>query len=113
MAAAVPPLAVDLSVEDLKLPNGTGQPSSCQTSGAKFEVKEASVENLRPMRVVVIGAGFSGIYLNIRFKEWLRNVNFITYERNKDIGGTWFENRYPSAACDIPCKFLDTLHPGS
>jgi cation diffusion facilitator CzcD-associated flavoprotein CzcO len=70
------------------------------------------VENFRPLRVIVIGAGFSGIYLSIRFPELLRNVEFVVYEKNPGVGGTWWENRYPGCACDIPGKCCDP-DPGS
>ena len=60
------------------------------------------VENFRPMKVIVIGAGFSGIYSGIRIPERLRNVDFTIYEKNAGVGGTWFENRYPGCACDVP-----------
>lgn len=69
-------------------------------------IKEESVDNFRRMRVVVIGAGYSGLYMNIRIPEWLRNVDLVTYEQNEGVGGTWWTNRYPGCACDIPCKSL-------
>lgn len=67
-----------------------------------FTLKDATVENFRRLRVVVIGAGFSGIYAGIRCSEWLRNVDLTIYDKNDGIGGTWWENRYPGCACDIP-----------
>ncbi|KAG2413129.1 hypothetical protein HFD88_010688 [Aspergillus terreus] len=67
-----------------------------------FTLKDATVENFRRVRVVVIGAGFSGIYAGIRCSEWLRNVDLTIYDKNDGIGGTWWENRYPGCACDIP-----------
>lgn len=30
------------------------------------------------------------------------SVEHVIYEKNPDIGGTWFENRYPGCACDVP-----------
>lgn len=69
-----------------------------------FALKEAPVENQRPMRVVVIGAGFSGIYTTIRLSQRLRNVSIQVYEQNEEIGGVWWMNRYPGIACDIPCE---------
>jgi cation diffusion facilitator CzcD-associated flavoprotein CzcO/acetyl esterase/lipase len=49
--------------------------------------------------VVVVGAGFSGLYLLIR----LRKLGFTTrvLEEAGDVGGTWYWNRYPGARCDI------------
>ncbi len=50
--------------------------------------------------VVVVGAGFSGLYLLYR----LRNLGFTTrvVDQADDVGGTWYWNRYPGARCDIP-----------
>lgn len=52
-------------------------------------LKDVPVENFRKIRVIVIGAGFSGIYLAIRIPEWLRNVDLTIYEKNDGVGGTW------------------------
>jgi cation diffusion facilitator CzcD-associated flavoprotein CzcO len=68
-----------------------------------FTCKDATIENHRPMTVRVIGAGYSGVYLGIRIPQRLRNVDLQIYEKNAGIGGTWWENRYPGCACDIPC----------
>lgn len=35
-------------------------------------------------------------------RKRLSNVEHIVYEKNPDVGGTWFENRYPGCKCDIP-----------
>ncbi|EXJ79534.1 hypothetical protein A1O3_07813 [Capronia epimyces CBS 606.96] len=67
-----------------------------------YEIKDTPVENFRPLRVRVIGAGYSGIYLGIRIPQRLRNIDFQIYEKNEGVGGTWWENRYPGCACDIP-----------
>jgi len=58
-----------------------------------FKLNDAPVENLRRLRVVVIGAGYSGIYCGIRIPERLRNVDLVIYEKNGGVGGTWYENR--------------------
>ncbi len=49
--------------------------------------------------VVVVGAGFAGLYLLHR----LRTLGFSTtvLEAADDVGGTWYWNRYPGARCDI------------
>src|ERR1700761_8210311 len=48
--------------------------------------------------VIVVGAGFSGLYMLHR----LRGLGFKTqvYEAGSGVGGTWFWNRYPGARCD-------------
>src|SRR6195952_3256365 len=70
-----------------------------------FTIRDTPIENLRPLKVRVIGAGYSGIYLGIRIPQRLRNIDFQIYEKNEGLGGTWWENRYPGCACDIPCEF--------
>ncbi|MCJ1472259.1 hypothetical protein MMC13_000906 [Lambiella insularis] len=54
------------------------------------------------LRVIAIGAGMSGICMAYKIQQQMKNVEFQIYERNADIGGTWFENRYPGCACDVP-----------
>jgi cation diffusion facilitator CzcD-associated flavoprotein CzcO len=56
----------------------------------------------RPVRVVIIGAGLSGIALYIRLLQYVPDVTITIFEKNAGLGGTWFENRYPGVACDIP-----------
>ncbi|KAK4548067.1 hypothetical protein LTR36_010787 [Oleoguttula mirabilis] len=76
------------------------------TNGVKTEapwlLHDTPVENQRPIKVIVIGAGYSGVYCAIRIPERLRNCELTVYEKNDGIGGTWYENRYPGAACDVP-----------
>ena len=60
------------------------------------------VDDYRPMKVICIGAGISGICAAIRFNQRIQNLDFTIYEKNADIGGTWFENKYPGVRCDIP-----------
>jgi len=51
--------------------------------------------------VIIIGTGFSGLCMAIKLKE--RGIeDFIILEKESDIGGTWRENTYPGAECDIP-----------
>ncbi|KAL4886057.1 putative flavin-binding monooxygenase [Aspergillus karnatakaensis] len=56
----------------------------------------------RPPRIIIIGAGISGLTACIRIQERIPGAEIQIYEKNADIGGTWFENRYPGCACDIP-----------
>ncbi|KAE8167039.1 hypothetical protein BDV40DRAFT_313691 [Aspergillus tamarii] len=41
----------------------------------------------------------------IQLKRLLGHDNFILYEKSDNIGGTWWHNRYPGCACDIPSHF--------
>ncbi|KAL4863636.1 hypothetical protein BDV12DRAFT_25498 [Aspergillus spectabilis] len=58
----------------------------------------------RKLRVVCIGAGFSGLQVAYKLKHErpLDFVDFTVYEKNAEVGGTWFENVYPGVGCDIP-----------
>ena len=50
---------------------------------------------------IIIGTGISGICMAIKLKE--KGIhNFLLLEKATDIGGTWRENTYPGAECDIP-----------
>lgn len=49
--------------------------------------------------VVVVGAGFSGLYQLKRLREMGLNTRVI--EAGDGVGGTWYWNRYPGARCDI------------
>jgi cation diffusion facilitator CzcD-associated flavoprotein CzcO len=51
-------------------------------------------------QIAIIGGGFGGIAMAIRL---LQNgiQDFIILEKASDFGGTWRENRYPGAACDV------------
>lgn len=54
--------------------------------------------------VLVIGVGFGGIGAGIELKR--RGIeNFLIVEKADEIGGTWYENRYPGAACDVESHF--------
>ncbi|HEY2549675.1 MAG TPA: alpha/beta hydrolase fold domain-containing protein [Streptosporangiaceae bacterium] len=50
--------------------------------------------------VVVVGAGFSGLYLLHRLREL--GFSARVFDSADDVGGTWYWNRYPGARCDIP-----------
>lgn len=55
----------------------------------------------KKFRVLVIGAGMSGILAGIKLRE-AGIDNFVIYEKGDRIGGTWRDNRYPGLACDVP-----------
>ncbi|KAK0642669.1 Baeyer-Villiger monooxygenase [Lasiodiplodia hormozganensis] len=55
--------------------------------------------------VIIVGGGVSGIGMAIQLKRILGHDNFTLYEKSDNIGGTWWHNRYPACACDIPSHF--------
>ncbi|KAL2826251.1 hypothetical protein BDW59DRAFT_179602 [Aspergillus cavernicola] len=70
----------------------------------KYKIIEQPIGTRRHIRVACMGAGYSGLMMAIVFNERMRdkNAEFVIYERNEDLGGTWLENRYPGCKCDIP-----------
>jgi cation diffusion facilitator CzcD-associated flavoprotein CzcO len=53
--------------------------------------------------VAIIGAGFAGIGSAIRLKDQ-GITDFAIFERDSRVGGTWRDNTYPGAQCDIPSR---------
>lgn len=53
----------------------------------------------RPFSVAIIGAGMSGIAAAHRLDQ--AGVDFVVFEKNDDVGGTWLENSYPGCRVDI------------
>ena len=49
--------------------------------------------------VVVVGAGFAGMYMLHRLRG--QGLSVRVYEQGSDVGGTWYWNRYPGARCDV------------
>jgi len=55
----------------------------------------------RGLEVVIVGAGFGGIAAAVELRRHgITGVKIL--ERAPDLGGTWFYNSYPGAACDVP-----------
>ena len=53
----------------------------------------------RDIDVVVVGAGFAGLYLLHRLRQI--GLSARAFETAGDVGGTWYWNRYPGARCDV------------
>jgi cyclohexanone monooxygenase len=53
----------------------------------------------RDLDVIVVGAGFAGIYMVHKMRELGYSVR--AFEAGSGLGGTWFWNRYPGARCDV------------
>jgi len=52
-------------------------------------------------RIAIIGSGFGGLGLGARLRQAGIDT-FTIYEKADDLGGTWRDNTYPGAACDVP-----------
>lgn len=63
---------------------------------ASYKIVERPIGTRRRIRVVCMGAGYSGLMMAMVFNERMKdkNAELVIYERNEDLGGTWLENRY-------------------
>ncbi|MCG2581381.1 MAG: NAD(P)/FAD-dependent oxidoreductase [Marinobacter sp.] len=55
----------------------------------------------KPATVLIVGAGFAGLGTAIRLQQ-AGIKDMVILERAGEVGGTWRDNNYPGAACDIP-----------
>ena len=55
----------------------------------------------REPQILIIGAGFGGMAAAIELQQHgFRDITIL--DRASGLGGTWYHNRYPGAACDVP-----------
>jgi cation diffusion facilitator CzcD-associated flavoprotein CzcO len=52
-------------------------------------------------RIAIIGAGFAGLGAAVRLRQ-AGIEDFVVFEKNSDVGGTWWDNSYPGCQCDVP-----------
>jgi cation diffusion facilitator CzcD-associated flavoprotein CzcO len=55
----------------------------------------------QPLTAVIVGTGFGGIGMAIKLRQ-AGITDFVMLEKSDQIGGTWRDNTYPGAACDVP-----------
>jgi cyclohexanone monooxygenase len=67
-------------------------------SSNDLQARSAAQDNAERFDVIVVGAGFAGMYLLHRLRGMGMTVR--VYETADDVGGTWYWNRYPGARCD-------------
>ncbi|KAK3372473.1 hypothetical protein B0H63DRAFT_484966 [Podospora didyma] len=68
----------------------------------EYQVREQPLGATRHIRIVGIGAGASGLNMIRTLRLNLTDYELAVYEKNADVGGTWFENMYPGCRCDVP-----------
>lgn len=98
------------------VPNGnaTSSSNSYGIPGA-YSISDTRLGEPRDLRIITVGAGASGLNLAHQIEKHMKHVAHIIYEKNPEVGGTWFENRYPGCACDIPShsyQFTWEPYPG-
>lgn len=93
------------------LSNVTTKANESLPKESKWIIEERSIDEDRPLRVIVIGSGISGIMASVRLRQRVPNLDLCVYERNEDVGGTWLENRYPGCACGMLSLFFSLVPP--
>ncbi len=68
-------------------------------SSAQQDPRQPNAEPVHEFDAVVVGAGFSGMYMLHRLRDSL-GLTTRVFEAGDDVGGTWYWNRYPGARCD-------------
>jgi len=56
---------------------------------------------MQSVNTIIIGSGFAGLCMGIKLRKAGRD-DFLILEKANQLGGTWRENIYPGAECDIP-----------
>lgn len=87
---------------------------------ANYRQSNQPIHTERHVRIICIGAGASGLLFAYKLQRSFSNFSLVIYEKNPELSGTWFENRYPgyvawlysdsttiltdstSCACDVP-----------
>ncbi|KAJ6166968.1 hypothetical protein N7470_002415 [Penicillium chermesinum] len=78
----------------------------------KFAIEEHPVDLVRPIKVGIIGAGLTGLSAGALLPAKLPGLDLRIYDKNADVGGTWFENTYPGVRCDVPAHaYQSTFSP--
>jgi hypothetical protein len=86
-----------------RIPNGinsvNGHKSTKRRNGEngyyRNEELGGAIHTERSMRVIVIGSGASALCFAYKLQRSFENFSLKLYEKNSDISGTWYENRYP------------------
>ncbi|RYZ16808.1 MAG: NAD(P)/FAD-dependent oxidoreductase, partial [Myxococcaceae bacterium] len=55
------------------------------------------------VQTFVVGAGFAGLGMAIKLQE-SGFTDFLVADKGSEVGGTWRDNTYPGAACDVPSQ---------
>ena len=67
------------------------------------QTQDHADETIEHVPVAIVGSGFSGLGMAIRLRD-AGIDDFVILERGDDVGGTWRDNDYPGAACDVPSR---------
>ena len=98
-------IIADRNVDDIERNHPTAERDGYlipETDETGYRIREEPYGTKRKVRVVLMGAAASTVNFLKKAEEQMENLDICVYEKNRDVGGTWLENRYPGCACDIP-----------
>lgn len=84
------------NVPDIPNNNPTAERDGLQipdTDETGYRIREEPYGTKRRIRVVLMGAGASTVNFLKKAEEQMDSLDICVYEKNKDVGGTWYENR--------------------
>ena len=87
--------------DGVPIPTAVDPGSAAGRSKVKFDRHPrlgGPVFNERHVRVAVIGAGASGLCFAYKLQRSFENYTLTVYEKNEEVSGTWWENKYPGYA---------------
>jgi hypothetical protein len=103
-----------------KSPTINGRSPTMNGDHSKYTVSETSLGTPRHLRIIIIGAGASGLNMSRHLEQHMTNIEQVVYEKNADVGGTWFENKYvykfPNVTtsiriCTLCFRLIRLTHP--
>ncbi|OTB03435.1 hypothetical protein M426DRAFT_23798 [Hypoxylon sp. CI-4A] len=120
----IAPLKDDIEVLNSEIPIGANESGlnvdAAEANGvtdtptAGFKLEERTIDDARPLRVAVVGAGIGGINAGILLPVKVPGIQLTIFDKNSDVGGTWLENVYPGVRCDIPANvYQSTFAPNT
>ncbi len=78
-------------------------------------ISDRTLSSVTPhVQTLIVGSGFAGLGAAIKLTRSGRR-DFLVIERAGEVGGTWRDNTYPGAACDVPSHLYSysfELNPG-
>ncbi|KAK5126219.1 hypothetical protein LTR08_004772 [Meristemomyces frigidus] len=106
--------AVDDSASASPSGGATLEDEVCYPHPTDFVLSEHPIDEIRELKVAIIGGGLSGITTAALLPAKVPGINLTVFEKNADFGGTWFENTYPGVRCDIPAAvYQSTFSPNT
>lgn len=69
-------------------------------ASSALKQKKSTLQAPRHTGIAIIGSGFGGLAMAIRLLQ-TGHTDFMILEKANEVGGTWRENQYPGAACDV------------